>query len=682
MKTASPSRTLIGALVLVSSVCAQTPRHKVESEIVGPPWVPGMLYTQSEKGSRVATTYTKDGKWFVAIDNVDGEPFDEILKAASQIVPTYNDADIVTGLTTSPAGPVAFSADGQRYAYAGRRGDEVIVILDGKETFRAKTSQVAPPVQHLQFSPDGKRLFFYNQTGDTMQSFRLMLDGKPVTPAFDQKPAIFFSPDGSRWILNGSQAKQPQQRLLVIDGKEPGYTAERARFSADSKHVVVTTGGRNEQKLLVDGKVVLDTKATIERFRLSPNGDIAALVQKVPYDPEQALFINGKQVPDVIGVRDIRFSPDGKHWAAKCTRQSNQVKWYVVDGKKHQEYAEVSAPYFSPDSSKCVYVAETGQKKFIVTNGEEDEGNLVLRGLAFGKTGSKFAYGGGPAALKIYHDGKASQPYRNVFALQISPDGNRIAYYTANSPTYSDFYVDGELKGGGGAFGDRMVFSPDSKHLAGRAHSPEGSTIYINGRFLPGRRANGGPVAFTPDNKHLLTVGAVPNDQNPHMPQEAWLLDGEVVARFSPRNPTWINSPTRERKAGSGGALPWGVSADKDDDDDWEFLPDGRIVLVGVTVAPGNGYGPLTRFTITPSKDTTFDVWFDDVKAAEEKEAAEALAAKEKAAAEKAAATEKAKAATAEAAAKRKADLEAAAAAKAKARADAAAAKKAKSGAR
>jgi WD40 repeat protein len=654
---------------------------KIEQQIVGPAWVQGTIFTQSPKGSRIASTYAKDGKWIVAIDNVEGEAFDDILKTATRVEPEFNEADIVTGQSIPPPGPVAFSHDGKRYAYAGRRGEDVVVILDGMEIFRSRHSQAAPPVSLLQFSPNGQHLFFYNQTADTLQtSFRLMMDGKPVTPSFDRTPPLFFSPDGSRWILNGAKAKAPQEKLLVIDGKEAGYTAERARFSPDGKHVVCTTPGRGEQKLLVDGKVVLDTKATIERFRISATGDIAVITQKSSVDQNQLLYLNGKLVPAVEGVRDIVFSPDGKHWAARCSREMHSIMWVVVDGKKHQEYKSIGSIQFSPDSSKCVYVAESGSKKFLVTNGEEDSGNAVMRGLAFGKTGNKFVYGAGPNTLMIHHDGKTSPPHPNVFKLEISPDGNRIAYFVPTSPTSADFIVDGEVKGGGGAFGDKVVFSPDSRHIAANARPPkEGTSVYIDGQFLPPRRSLGVPMEFTPDSQHLIVQGNAANDPSLNLPGQGYYLDGQLVASFAPRGVTWANSPTRVRQAV--GALPWGASSAKLNADakDWEFQDGGKIVFVGVAHAPA-GFGPMTRITVTPAPGTSFNTWFDDVRAAEERETADALAAKEKAAADKAAASEKAKAAAAEAAAKRKADLEAAAAAKAKARADAAAAKKAKTG--
>ena len=39
-------------------------------------------------------------------------------------------------------GPVAFSPDGSRYAYAARDRKDVVVICDGKEIFRARSRRL------------------------------------------------------------------------------------------------------------------------------------------------------------------------------------------------------------------------------------------------------------------------------------------------------------------------------------------------------------------------------------------------------------------------------------------------------------------------------------------------------------------------------------------------------------
>ena len=77
----------------------------------------------------------------------------------------------------------------------------------------------------MNFTPDGKHLFFYSQTTDTAQSFVLVVDGKPATPAFDMTPYPFFSADGSRWGVLGTKAGGQREPFLVIDGATPAMSA-------------------------------------------------------------------------------------------------------------------------------------------------------------------------------------------------------------------------------------------------------------------------------------------------------------------------------------------------------------------------------------------------------------------------------------------------------------------------
>lgn len=667
---------LSSLLVGIATPALSSP-PKVVEQVVGPAFVPGTIYTLSARGMSLATTQPKDGKFVVTVNGVAGEAFDQILLTVPTFDTEYDTAGVIMQQSVARRGPVALSPDGKRHAYAGLRGGEVIVILDGKELFRAPHSPAAPPVSLLQFTPDGKQVFFYSQTADTMQSFRLMVDGKPATPAFDGTPQPVFSADGSRWLLSAGQAKQPGQRMLIVDGKDAGYSGQRVRFSPDGRHVVCVSGAERDQRLLVDGKPVLSAPF-IERFRIGATNDVAAIVRPSAGTGDvfkQTLYLNGKLVPGTEGVADVFFSPDGKHWAARLQRDMATVAWVMADGQKQQDYDKVSDLGFSPDSSTLAYVASRGAKQFMVTNGVEDEGNDLIRSRpTFAAQGRKFVYAAGnqPLALKMYAGGQASPVHRNVFRLALSPDGRRLAYFAGLDGNTTEFIVDGVAVTRDGAFGGSAVFSPDSKHLAAATRKPQGyGTVYLDGVFLPERLALGMPLEFTPDSQHLLTVAAGDATLHPGVGPR-YFLDGELVAEFSNRSLPWENSPRMKRDATAGAVLPFGVSSVTPDPDakPWEFMPDGTIVLVGPAPDPA-GAGPMKRVVITPSPDTTPASWLAAVKLNEEKAMAEAEAARIKAEADKAAAAAKAKADAEAVAAKRKADYDAAVAAKQKARQDA-----------
>ncbi len=447
------------------------------------------------------------------------------------------------------------------------------------------------------------------------------------------------------------------------------------RFTPDGKHVVCTFGSEPDQKLLVDGKPTM-AGGFIERFKISATGDVAAIVRPTSSTSDvfkQTLYLNGKLVPKSEGVSDVFFSPDGKRWAAQLQRDMGTAKWVMLDGKKHKDYVTVDHLTFSPDSSTLAYVAGSRTKQFMVTNGEEDEGNDIIRSRpTFARTGNKFVYAAGaqPLALKVYQNGKPSPVHRNVWGLALSPDGERCAYFAGTDASTTEFVVDGKVVGRDGGFGGKAFFSPDSKHVAAATRGLDGGTIYADGAFLPARQAPGGPAEFTPDSQHLIVVGG-PTVEKREVGVR-YFLDGDLVAEFSGRAMPFENSPKMRRDQATAVVLPFGVSSVDPDPDAkaWEYMSDGTIVFVG-PAPDASGSGPMKKVTVTPAPGTSVATWFAAVKASEEKALADAATAKGKAEADKAAASAQRKADQEAALAKRKADYDAAVAAKTKAREDA-----------
>lgn len=650
------------ASVLFGAFCAcGFAAAKIEEKNVGPAWELGTIYTLSPRGMHLATASAKGSRFVVEVDGVEGEKFDQILNAAAAVDVQYYDTGYIMAQRLKWQGPVAFSPDGARHAYAARNGKDVMVILDGKEIYRAPYSMSVAAATLLFFTPDGKHLMFYRQTSDSMQSFQLMVDGKPATPPFDQTPYPVFSADGSRWALVGSSPRQPAESFLVIDGKVASYAGHRPQFTADGKRLVTTTGQQGNQSLLVDGKPLV-TASLIERYAISPNGEIGTIA--VSADGKKQLYLNGRPAPNGEDAWSVVFSPDGAHWGAICVAPPSS--WVVVDGKKHQAYSSVRDVRFSPDSSTHIYIAEAGVKKFVVINGVEDNGNgYIHSNPIFGQTGPHVAYAvgetTGAGTRKAVYDGKIQPVSYNVFNVTLSPDGKRFAYFGAVDALGTRLIVDGKPEGTGGGFGGEVMFSPDSKHVVAIASPPKGyPSIYFNGEFIPFPKdlGYGQLLEFTPDSAHLLIKGTEGG-------LETYYIDGVRAAQFSPRGVTWMNSQKPKS---------------------WEIQPDGSVVFIGVTPAENNGYGPMKRVTVRPEAGTSVGTWAKAVATAREQALADAAAAKEKAIQDAAEAKAKAEAerlAAIEARAKARAEADAAKAklraeanaAKAKARADAAEAK-------
>jgi len=663
-------KTTFSILLLVTT--AAFAAHKVEEHIVAPPWVNGTLLTMSPKGMHVACVNPQDAKWVVSIDGVASQPYDEVVQAAATIKITYMPSGEILGVDVVDKGPVAFSPDGKRYAYAARNGDEVFLILDGKESFRARQSLSAPPVQLMQFTPDGGHLYFYNPSGDTFQSFRLMMDGKPVTPAFDGTPPLLFNEDGSHWLLHAPKAKQPTaEKMIIVDGKVMEYTGAMPRLTPDGKSVLCISKVGTEQRLLKDGKSILTRDGEfIDSYKISANGDIYAIVRHGV--GEKDLYRNGKRVENASGTFEVFLSPDGKRWAAHGQSGLGKAYWVVLDGKKGPDFKTVSGITFSPDSTVCLYRGERDDGWHLVTNGEMDPQGYGLLQAMFAPKGHEIILSAGsqPMDQSVVHKGKASPKCRNVFQLAVSPGGERVAYFVPNASANTDLIVDGEMKGFGHSMVNPPVFSPDAKHYAAAARSVDGggNTLLVDDHFSPEMLNFQSPCEFTPDSQHLIISGVFVDENK--VKQNCYFLDGQPVAPRGNRALKWVNSPRMGKQVRPPAFHQVDFSEPEQELRDWEYQDDGSIIFVGVE-STGTGPGAFKRVKVTPDPEITFVTGLAAAESAYLQTIADAEAAKKKAAEEAQAAKLKAQEEAAAAAAKRKADYDAAVAAKQKARQDA-----------
>src|SRR5207249_1502604 len=93
---------------------------KIEEKILAP-LQDRAKFEVSPHGVHVATTETDGSRAVVYYDGVEGPKFDEILPQNTNH-------------------RVAFSPDGNRYAYCARSGDHYVVMVDGKEAVRSSES--------------------------------------------------------------------------------------------------------------------------------------------------------------------------------------------------------------------------------------------------------------------------------------------------------------------------------------------------------------------------------------------------------------------------------------------------------------------------------------------------------------------------------------------------------------
>jgi len=185
------------------------------------------------------------------------------------------------------------------------------------------------PQYHVAWSPDGKR-FACVQQNNPNPGVTVLVNGKPMGPAYRSASELAWSPDGSRLAYQG--VSPSSGTFLVLDGEESsGYNwIKEFQWSPDGKRYAYYAG----------------TSSTI------------------------TTIVDGKEQPKSLGssAGSLRFSPDGKHFAygAQTTVANYQP---MVDGvlKPHylgnfatrvQGNLPVSIPqlFFSPDGNHLAYV--------------------------------------------------------------------------------------------------------------------------------------------------------------------------------------------------------------------------------------------------------------------------------------------------------------------------------------
>ena len=658
----------------------------VEELVVGPANAGGW-YTISPSGGRVAYAGNRGTRVSVIVDGIEGPVLDELYTphGASFFSPPN-----VAAITASPGGrtnqaaqgtPVIMSADGKHYAYAGRQGEEYVVIHDGKEVARNARSALSLNYNPLTLSPTGKHVYWNETTGTHSARWlqRLMIDGKPGPWSGHQDILPVFSPNDSRYAYSYVSPDDANKRELIVDGKPAGYNGHKPVFTADSRHLLVegVAANRGVEALLVDGKPQIKTNA-VKKVVPAPVGSRYAAIAFKQQGSVYMLYIDGKEIPGTENVVEVWFSPDGKRYAAAVENKAARAMFMVIDGKKQREYQGIGtnvAPVWFANNSRLAYLVTSGGRSFLIVD-DQEFALAYLGGDGVVARGDHYAYhtyDGSNRKHSLMIDGKEvllSGYYPRGYGL--SPDGKRHAYQASQigRSDVAGMVVDGKmlegffphqfgnLQASANASGlSGFMFSPDSQHLAllGGNADPKSVGLYIDGNLVVPTRRGLMNLTFTPDSQHLawLTSETFPDRPQPY---NLVYLDGEQVL-----------------KLGKVDLLRVGGT--------WDMGSDGVLTVIN------EDGDQVKRFRITPDSGMTIAKWVSEAgtmqakaqadQAATQKQAAEdAATAKAQADADRAAAAEKAKADAAAAAAKRKADYEAAVAAKKQAYAEAVEAKR------
>jgi len=601
-----------GIRLAVACCCAASvaawAQATVEETVVAPVRA-GATYVVSPAGARVATVTMQGNRPVVLVDNEPGPLFDQLLQINGK--PFYS--HVSGSSATGHQAPVVFSADGKRFAYCGREGEEIVIVVDGKEFARLPNSASALQFGPLRFSPGGQYFYYAHHDGANL---RLVINGQagPDLAAQGEPPfQIVFSRNDSRWAYVGVPREKRAETVLVMDGMEikprAGHALmhEQLIFSNDTKLLGVAKF-KDGTSLLVDGRPIL-TVAEIRRIQIAQQGvSLAAIIIK-PGENRPVLWLDGREVPGTDGVEDIIFSPNGKRYAALCKRSgASAAQWIVCDGKPQAEFQSIvpNNPVtgeqniqFTADSSKLVYIGRNGNQSFAVINGEASAGyqsslrvTLSAQGAVVGYTGQSETDAPTQRTI-VAGDQRHQAPHTMVWnSFIFSPDGSRSAWCVSRvSPNY--LFVEGEEQGFNNA---SFLFSPNSQHVAvvGK-HETTGKWGLFVDKQLVHEQQRGAAFrnyrAFTPDSRHLYWVTTLFQPPN----QQKWQLhlDGQPVVEFT--------RPQRTEQIAFAATTYF-----RGGDSNFEQMPFAwSMDANGVLTFLENTGATIKRFRVTPTKETS-----------------------------------------------------------------------------
>jgi hypothetical protein len=354
----------------------------------------------------------------------------------------------------------AAAANGFRWAYRTRLGNEEFVVVDG---VREKAfDKVSMPV----WSREGRHLA-YVATSNGKSS--MILDGTPG-PEFDAIVSLIPEFDRSGNHLTYAIRRAGKQ-CVIIDGQVSiGHDrVSYVTFSQDGKRFAYATEDNGRSCMIVDSQA-----------------------QK-----------------SYAQIGDPFFSPDGKHLAYSASNSHGfwqAGQFIVVDGLEDPSYDSVTIPDLRTNGT-IMYAAVKDKVNYYSINGTPHAitgamvGDPLLCGnhLAYQATLGKKGF----AVL----DGKVSPMYDDIASIQFSPDGVDWAYSAKTGNTWQIIF-----NGRAGPAYDlvlyNVVFSQNSRHWAYWATNQNKQFVVSDGK--PGPKYDLSPsysrLIYSRDGEHQAYV--------------------------------------------------------------------------------------------------------------------------------------------------------------------------------
>lgn len=353
-----------------------------------------------------------------------------------------------------------FSPTGGRYAYVGRKGEQCIAVIDGKEMGDIYCDQrevKTAPVRKanlFQFSRDGKKVAYR----------------KEIVERYDGQGG---------W----SSGYRSVGHAVVIDG-ETGPT--------------IDMGYR--PRLLVRGNNVFYTGSPSQKQEKQPRRRERQPQRRE--SPSPRVYVNHEPGPEYHAVKGLIASDDGEHYAYIAT--SHDMKEMVVtDGAPGPSHAKIQRLFMDVRSGSVFYEAlmDIPGSASRPTAGQRRERGYVIQDQVYlaSETGflvtpqlSSRARRGwrGPEGVTVMdalsHEDDTNFPTPSIH-VTMSPDGERHAFVAQTSTSRTQgaqrVWVDGKASLDYEEITE-VQFTGDSKHLIFIAHTGNKAFVVVDGTEL------------------------------------------------------------------------------------------------------------------------------------------------------------------------------------------------------
>jgi Tol biopolymer transport system component len=389
-----------------AAVPPAAPKLKVNETSLGKMDGKDKMSVVSPDARHVAVIVTRDKKYIVALDGVEGKPYDDV---------------------KTPF----FSPDSKHLAYVARRERAQYVVLDGIE---GKPFEL---LESILFSPDSQHLAY---TASTRFKWNLVMDGVEAKEPTGRIYDLTFSPDSKR-LAYGADAPNGKKRVVVDAEKGKEFDSIKPKslvFSPDSKRVAYVAWSGENELAVIDGAEQKGYKnefpsRVVRDIMFSPDSKRVAYI--VESEKTQMAVIDGNEGKKYTMVAAITFSPDSLRVAYVAGVRGDKWEQYaVLNGVEGKAYLHVEPRlFFSPDSNHFFYYSSTGDDIFMVTNGVE--GKMKCR---------------------------PDSDYRVV----MSPDAKHVTFITRVEGRPKRVVLDDVVGKQYKSIMTEPIFSPDSKHVA------------------------------------------------------------------------------------------------------------------------------------------------------------------------------------------------------------------------